>query len=47
MKKSSLFLSAQSRPSGIAREAPGAPIEYISKPCDIEHLLRRIESLVY
>jgi len=41
-----IFLSAQSRPTALAREAPGAPIEYIGKPCDIEHLLRRIDSLV-
>lgn len=44
-----IFLSSQSRPirpTALAREALGAPIEYISKPCDIEHLLRRIDSLV-
>lgn len=41
-----IFLSAQRSPTALAPEAPGAPIEYISKPCDIDRLLRRIDSLV-
>lgn len=41
-----IFLSAQRDIARLTRGLPGAPIEYITKPCDITYLLERINRLV-
>lgn len=41
-----IFLSAQRRISGAAGNIPGAPIEYIEKPCDFEYLIKKINTLI-
>lgn len=40
-----IFLSAQRDIARLTRSLPGAPIEYITKPCDITYLLKRINNL--
>lgn len=41
-----IFLSAQRGVEEFMKGMPGAVIEYIEKPCNIEHLLRLIEKIV-
>ncbi len=41
-----IFLSAQRHIAGVIQSIPGAAIEYIQKPCDVEYLLKRINSLI-
>ena len=41
-----IFFSAQRGIEEIIQDMPGAPIEYIEKPGDIEYLLKQINSLV-
>ena len=41
-----IFLSTQEYIAETIQDIPGATIEYIEKPCDVEYLFERINSLV-
>lgn len=41
-----IFLSAQRHVVEVIQDIPGAAIEFIEKPCDIEYLFERINSLI-
>ena len=41
-----IFLSAQRGIAELTGDMPGAPIEYIAKPCDVQYLLKRVDELI-
>jgi len=41
-----IFLSAQRWVGGATGNIPGAPIEYIEKPCDLAYLIKKVNALI-